>query len=147
RTSSVGFYLIDLGTGSTRRLDSHGVEAADGASNFTVTPDGASVIASRHSGALTSIFRFPVNGTAAATPLLTVSSAIWYLDAGAEGSLYASMVDRPVDVVRFAPDGGGVERLASFPQVPDLTTMTVLPDGRAVLPVRASSRVRLMAVQ
>ena len=57
------------------------------------------------------------------------------------------MVDRPVDVVQFSPDGTRVERLASFPQIPDLTTMTVLPDGHAVLPVRASSRVRLMAVQ
>jgi hypothetical protein len=122
------------------------VEAADGATNFTLSPDGATVIASGHSGALTSIVRFPVNGGAAA-PLLTVSSNVWFLDAGAGGSIYASMVDRPVDVVRFGPDGGGLERLASFPQVPDLTTMTVLPDGRAVVPVRASSLVRLMAVQ
>jgi hypothetical protein len=57
------------------------------------------------------------------------------------------MVDRPVDVVRFAPDGTGVERLASFPLAPDPITMTVLPDGRAVLPVRASSQIRLMVVQ
>jgi hypothetical protein len=57
------------------------------------------------------------------------------------------MVDRPTDIVRFGPDGSGVERLASFPQIPDLTTMTVLPDGRAVVPVRASSRVRLMVAR
>ena len=90
---------------------------------------------------------FPLRAAGPATPLLTVSSPIWFLDAGPDDSLYASMVDRPVDVVRFAPDGTGVERLASFPAIPDLTTMTVLPDGRAVVPVRASSRVRLMAVQ
>ena len=57
------------------------------------------------------------------------------------------MVDRPADVVQFSADGTEVERLASFPQVPDPITMTVLPDGRAVLPVRAASQVRLMAVQ
>ena len=39
------------------------------------------------------------------------------------------------------------ERLATFPQVPDLSTMAVLPDGRAVLPVRAFSELRLMVVQ
>jgi hypothetical protein len=39
------------------------------------------------------------------------------------------------------------ERLATFPQVPDLSTMAVLPDGRAVLPVRAFSELQLMAVQ
>ena len=145
--SSPGFYLIDLATGATKRLDSRGVEAADGATNFAITPDGTSVIASAHSGALTSIFRFPVRDSGPTTPLLTVSSAIWFLDAGPNGDIYASMVDRPVDVVQFPPDGSVVERLASFPQIPDLTTMAVLPDGRAVLPVRASSRIRLMAVQ
>ena len=35
----------------------------------------------------------------------------------------------------------------AFRRFPDITTMTVLPDGRAVLPVRASSEVRLMVVQ
>jgi serine/threonine protein kinase len=145
--SSLGFYLIDLATGTTTRLDSYGVEAADGATNFAITPDGGSVLATRHAGALTNIFRFPVRGPSSATTLLTVSSAIWFMDAGPDGSIYAGMVDRPVDVIQFAPDGTGVKRLASFPQIPDLTTMAVLPDGRAVLPVRASSRVRLMAVQ
>jgi hypothetical protein len=69
------------------------------------------------------------------------------MEAGPGDSFYASIVDRPVGVVRFASDGTRPERLATFPQVPDLTTMTILPDGRAVLPVRASSQLRLMVVQ
>jgi eukaryotic-like serine/threonine-protein kinase len=145
--SSSGFYVIDLSSGSTRRLDSHGVDEADGGRNFTVSLDGKSILAFAHSGALTRIFRFSVSGAEVATQLLTVTSAVWFLEAGPGESLYANMVDRPVDVVRFAPDGTRLERLATFPQVPDLTTMTVLPDGRGVLPVRASSQVRLMAVQ
>ena len=145
-SSSPGFYVIDLSSGSTRRLDSHGVDGADGG-NFTVSLDGKSILALVHSGALTRIFRFSMSGAEVATQLLTVTSAVWYLEAGPGDTFYANMVDRPVDVVRFAPDGTRVERLASFPQVPDLTTMTVLPDGRAVLPVRASSQVRLMTVQ
>jgi hypothetical protein len=144
--SSPGLYVIDLATGSTRRLDSRAV-GVDGGSNFAVSRDGTSVITFAHSGALTRIVRFPVSGTDAATPLLTVTNTVWFLDAGPDGSFYASMVDRPVDVVRFVPDGTLVERLASFPLVPDLTTMAALPDGRAVLPVRAASRVRLMAVE
>jgi eukaryotic-like serine/threonine-protein kinase len=147
RPASPGFYLLDLATGATKQLDSQSVADADGGRNFTVSPDGTSVIASAHSGALTTIVRFPASGTGRGTPLLTVTGIPWFLDAGPGESVYASMVDRPVDVVRFAPDGTRVEVLASFPQVPDLTTMTVLPDGRAVLPVRASSRVRLMAVE
>jgi hypothetical protein len=100
-----------------------------------------------HSGALARIFRFSTSSAQPATQLVTVTGTVWFLDAGPNDSLYANMVDRPVDVVRFAPDGTRLERLATFPQAPDLTTMTVLPDGRAVLPVRASSQIRLMAVQ
>jgi WD40 repeat protein len=147
RTGSPGFYVIDLATGSTRQLDAKGVSDIDGGRNFAVSLDGKSVIASAHSGALTRILRFPTSGTEAATPLLTVTGTPWFLEAGLGESFYASIVDRPVDVVQFSTDGTRVERLASFPQVPDLTTMTVLPDGRGVLPVRAASRVRLMAVQ
>lgn len=145
--SAPGFYVIDLSSGSIKRLDSHGVDKAEGGRNFTVSSDGKSILTFVNSGALTRIFRFPVNGWEAPTELLTVSSTVWYLDAGPGESFYASMVDRSVDVVRFPPDGTRPERLATFPQVPDASTMAVLPDGRAVLPVRASFRVRLMAVQ
>ncbi len=146
-TSSPSFYVIDLSSGSTRRLDSHGVAEADGGRNFTVSLDGKSVLTFVHSGALARILRFSTSSAQPATQLVTVTGTVWFLDAGPNDSFYANMVDRPVDVVRFAPDGTRLERLATFPQAPDLTTMTVLPDGRAVLPVRASSQIRLMAVQ
>jgi eukaryotic-like serine/threonine-protein kinase len=145
--SSPGFCVIDLSSGSVRRLDPHGVDEVDGGRNFTVSLDGKSVLTFVHSGALTRIFRFPVGGPETSTQLLTATGTVWFLEAGPGYSFYANMVDRPVDVVRFAPDGTRQERLATFPQTPDLTTMTVLPDGRAVLPIRASSRIRLMAVQ
>ena len=145
--SSPSFYLIELSSGSIRRLDRHGVIGIDGGRNFTPSFDGKSIVTFARSGALIRIFRLPMSGAAEPVPLLTVTSNLWFLDAGPGDSIYANMVDRPVDVVRFAPDGTQVERLASFPQIPDLTTMTVLPDGRAVLPVRASSQVRLMTVQ
>ncbi len=145
--SSPTFYVIDLSSGSTRRLDSHGVDEADGARNFTVSSDGKSILTFVHFGALTRIFRFSVSGAEASTQLLTATGTVWFLEAGPGKSFYANMVDRPVDLVRFAPDGTRLERLATFPLVPDLTTMTVLPDGRAFLPVRASSQLRLIAVQ
>ncbi len=144
--SPPGYYLIDLATGATRRVDSQQVDlAAEG--SFAVSADGTSLIAAAHAGAVWTIVRVPLNGGGAPTPLLTATSPVWYLDAGPDDTLYASLVDRPTDVVRFAPDGTGTERLASFPQIPDFSTMAVLPDGRAVVPVRASSRVRLMVVQ
>ena len=139
--------VIDLSSGSDKRLDSHGANGDDGCKNFAVSLDGKIGCNVAHSGALTRIFRISISGADVPAQLLTVIGTVWNLESGQGGSLYANMVDRPVDVVRFAPDGTRVERLASFPQVPDLTSMTVLPDGRAVLPVRASSLVRLMAVQ
>ncbi len=145
--SSPSFCVIDLASMSVSRVDSRGVLEADGGKNFTVSADGKSILSFVHSGALTRIFRFPMSGRGSSTQLLTVTGTVWFLEAGLGDTFYANMVDRPVDVVRFAPDGSRAERLATFPQVPDLTTMTVLPDGRAVLPVRASSRLRLMAVQ
>jgi hypothetical protein len=59
-----------------------------------------------------------------------LTSIVWGSDAGPGESLYANVVDRPVEVVRFALDGTGVERLASFPQVPDQPRLTIPPDGR-----------------
>jgi serine/threonine protein kinase len=144
--SGMAFYTIDLASGSIQRLNPPGLNGAD-VTAFVVAPDGKSVLAAVYSGALTRIVRFLTTGVALDNPLFTATSSVWSLDAGPDGSLYAGMVDRPADVVRFAPDGTRPERLASFPQVPDFDIMTVLPDGRAVVPVRASSDVRLMAIQ
>ncbi len=58
------------------------------------------------------------------------------------------MLDRPSDLVQFAIDGSRFERLASFPLVPeDADIMTILPDGRVVIAIRASGQNRLMVVQ
>ena len=142
-----GFYSIDLSSGATRLLDPHTTLDEQSVRGFGLSADGRSVLSSVHSGALTRIFRFPLSGGAGLTDILTVTSPAWYLEEGPDGSIYASLVDRPVDVVRLAPDGSREEKVASFSQLPDLTTMTVLPDGRAVVPVRASSQLRLMVVQ
>jgi hypothetical protein len=105
RASSPGFSVIDLASGSVKRLDSHGVIEADGGKNFTVSSDGKSILSFVHSGALTRIFRFPVSGHEASTQLLTVTGTVWFLEGGPGDSFYANMVDRPIDVVRFPPDG------------------------------------------
>jgi len=96
--------------------------------------DGKSVLTFVHSGALTRIFRFPVSGAEALTQLLTATGTVWFLEAGPGDSFYAN---------NGGPSGGRgpvcagrnrQERLATFPQTPDLTTMTVLPDGRPSFP-------------
>jgi tRNA A-37 threonylcarbamoyl transferase component Bud32 len=147
RAFAPSFYLIDLASGLLRRLDPHGATTDEGGKSFTISADGRSVLTLARSGALTRIFRFPIEGAEPPSQLVTTTAAVWYLDAGPDGSVYASMVDRPAEVVRFAPDGSRTTKLASFSQVPESATITVLPDGRAVLPIRASSNVRVIAVQ
>ena len=58
------------------------------------------------------------------------------------------MLDRPSDLAQFSIDGTRFERLASFPLVPEeADIMTILPDGRVVIAIRASGQNRLMIVQ
>jgi Tol biopolymer transport system component/predicted Ser/Thr protein kinase len=152
-TSAPALYALDLASGSLKRLTPPGLNSADAAA-FAVAPDGKSVLVAVNSGALTRVVSFPASGAAPASrvaierPLFTVTSTVWYLDAGPDGSVYVSMMDRPSDLARFAVDGTRYERLASFPLVPeDPDIMTLLPDGRAVVAIRASGQSRLVVVQ
>ncbi|HLK22380.1 MAG TPA: protein kinase, partial [Bryobacteraceae bacterium] len=98
--SSPSFHVIDLASGSLKRLDPHGVDEDDGGRNFTLSLDGKSVLTLVHAGGLARIFRFSIDGAQKSTALLTVTGTVWFLDAGPGDSFYANMVDRPVDVVR-----------------------------------------------
>lgn len=144
--SALGLYAFDLASGSMKRLSPPGFNPDVTA--FAVAADGKSVMAAVNSGTLTRIVSFPASGAAIERPLFTVTSTVWYLDAGPEGSVYASMLDRPSDLGTFPVDGTQFERLASFQLVPEnADIMTILPDGRAVVAVRASGQNRLMVVQ
>jgi len=145
--SALGLYAFNLSSGEMKRLTPPGLKASE-VTAFAVAADGKSVIVAVNSGTLTRIVSLPANGAAIERPLFTVTSTVWYLDAGPDGSIYVSMLDRPSDLVQFASDGTGLQRLASFPLVPEeADIMTVLPDGRAVLAIRASGQNRLMVVQ
>ena len=102
--SSLGLYAFDLSSGSMKRLSPPGLKPAD-VTAFAVAADGKSVIAAVNSGTLTRITSFPASGSATEQPLFTVTSTVWYLDTGPDGSVYASMLDRPSDLVRFSVDG------------------------------------------
>jgi predicted Ser/Thr protein kinase/Tol biopolymer transport system component len=145
--AAMGVYAVDLASGAAKRLTPPDSRASDVAA-FAVAPDGKSIFVAVNSGALTRIISLPANGSAAERTLFTVTSTVWYLDAGADGSVYVSMLDRPSDLVQFSVDGTRFERIASFPLVPeDPDIVSILPDGRAVLAIRASGQNRLMVVQ
>jgi hypothetical protein len=145
--SARGLYAFDLASGSMKRLSPPGLNAAD-VTAFAVAPDGQSVLAVVNSGTLARVVSYPAGGAGTERPLFTVTSTVWFLDASLDGSVYTSMMDRPSDLVRFSLDGTRSEKFASFPLVPeDADIITVLPDGRAVVAVRASGQNRLMVVQ
>jgi serine/threonine protein kinase len=145
--SATDLYTVDLASGAMKRATPPALHGAD-ITAFAVTPDGASIVAAVNAGTLTRITSFPANGAARERPLFTVTSTVWDLDAGPGGSVYVSLLDRPSDLVRLAVDGSRIEKLASFSLVPeDADIMTILPDDRAVVVVRASGQNRLMVVQ
>jgi len=131
------FLAVHLSTGEVRQL------AAPSVRCWTTARDGKSIIAAVPAGAVTRIVSIPAAGSGERT-LFTVTAEVWNLDTGADGSIYAGMVDRPSDVVKFALDGAPAERLASFPRVYEPDMLAVLADGRVVLPAGDSGHVRLI---
>ncbi len=145
--ATLAFYQVDLASGSTTRVSPPTLDGAD-VTAFALAPDGKVAFAAVHSGTLTRVSSFPIAGAAFDRVLFTVTSWIWFLDAGADGSIYAGLMDRPAELARFAVDGTGYEKLASFPLVSeDGNIIAVLPDGRVVIPIRPSGQDRLVLVE
>ncbi len=120
---------------------------------YTLSPDGRSAIAAFRAKSLSRIMRIPLDGRGEPEELFTVTSDVWAIDAAPDGSVLVSPLDRPAELVSFAPPGAqplgqpAAAKLASFPELPSLDMVVVLTDGRAVIPARVSGRTRLMAVE
>jgi hypothetical protein len=85
-------------------------------------------------------------GRGPVSSLLTLTSLVWTLDSGADGSIYLDQVDRPVSVLRFRPEGGHAERIATvIGETAD--DFAVLPDGRTALQELVAGRIRLMILE
>ncbi len=145
--AELAFYKVDLVSGSMTRVSPPALEGAD-VTAFALAPDGKTAFAAVHSGTLTRVSSFPIAGAANDRVLFTVTSWIWFLDAAFDGSIYAGLMDRPAELARFAVDGTGYEKLASFPLVSeDGNIIAVLSDGRVVIPIRPSGQDRLVLVE
>jgi Tol biopolymer transport system component/predicted Ser/Thr protein kinase len=137
--------VLDLETGASRPLlPASAPESAS--STFVVTRDGRSVLAAAPAGSLVRIVSIPMNGRTPPQTLFTVANQVWFLDSAPDGSVYMSLTDRPMELVRRPLAGGQSQRIASFPEQPPLDIIAVLPDGRAVLTARTGGRTRLVVV-
>jgi WD40 repeat protein len=137
--------LVDLSAGAARPLPGWSKMGA-ALKAFAFSRDGQSVIAPVTQDSLTRIDSIPIDGRAPPQTLFTVTNQVWYLDSAADGSIYLSLTDRPVELVRRSLSGDQAEHIASFPtQVND--TIAVLPDGRAVVTARTGGHTRLVLVE
>ena len=136
---------VDLAKASARPVAATGLNYAD-LGNFTISPDGASVIVAVRAKALFRIARIPLDGLGALQELFTVTSDVAALNAGADGSLVLNLQDRPMDVMSLAASGGQPQKLVGIPPSPGWGTVVTLPDGRAVANAGVSGRARLLAV-
>ena len=141
--TSLRMHVIDLESGRMRVLDADLGESLFSQVNGAVMHDGKSAVFASTHGGLTRILSIPVDGSAPAQPLFTLTAPVYSLDTGADGGIYLDQLDRPVEVIRFPAEGGHVERIASV-----LKTATndfaALPDGRAVWMEFVSGKTRLM---
>jgi hypothetical protein len=137
-------YIVDLESGNVRKLSS-GLSDDSKLSAVGMTRDGKTVLAASFTG-FTRITAIPRRNRGPVSSLFTLTSLVWTLDSGAGGSIYLDQVDRPVSVLRFRPEGGHAERIATvIGETAD--DFAVLPDGRTVLQELVVGRVRLMILE
>jgi hypothetical protein len=141
------FYLLDLDTKAYRSLPCGDVTvsliqlavAADDRHAYTILP----------AGDLFRVMRIPLEGDGPAQPVLTLLTQAFGLDVDGSGRLYVDQFQRPLEVLRFSPDGGRPERVASPSRGRGEVGMggqpVELPDGRVLFPSKVSGRDRLLA--
>ena len=135
---------VNIATGASRPLLPLVEKVVPSA--WAVARDGKSIIAALRAGSLTRVVSIPAGGRSQARTLFTVNTLVWHLDAAADGSVYASLTDRPAELVRRSLGGEKSERIGNFPGVYRIMIAT-LPNGRVVFSGLASGRGRLMAVE
>jgi len=143
--AALRLYVVDLASGKLRAVDADFGDLLDGGGvpAATVTPDGKSALFASTRGPLTRVMTVPLDGLAPARPLFNLTGYLQSLSIGPDGDIYLDQSERPMDIVRFAPEGGHVEIVASV-EKPVGDYFAALPDGRAVWAEYAGGQSRLM---
>jgi hypothetical protein len=120
-------FAIDLSSGKTRVLSTHvgnGTVVA-----LRVAADGQSVLVGEPFGDEWAIRAISSDGSDRQRILLMVSSTIYAIDVGKDGSLYLDPHDRPIEVLTYAPTTGHLDRLP-LPEHNRAGGILPLADGR-----------------
>ena len=134
-------YVLRLDSGETRRIGQD--LALDFRAGLAVTPDSAAALLAVREGSAYRVLRIPVDGRSASQPILTFLSRL-FLDMSRDGAIYVSLMDRPIEIVRFRDAGGAVETMAAGPNL--AAEAVSLPDGRALVAERVGAKTRVLIV-
>ena len=141
-----GLYAIDLASNAIRRLSLSKQKTA-ALRAWTVSRDGKILVAATPAGSITQLLAIPMNGKSAERPLFTVTSPVWYIEAGLDQSFFVNPMERSRELVRLSPASGLTEKLVAFPTAGGSDEVLLLPDGRAVSHTSASGHDRLEAAE
>ena len=153
REAGQHIYVVDLQSGKARRFLSAS-QVDPKLAQLAVTRDGQSVLVAGSAGNLIRVSAFSRSGRPAVPVLFSVPGQISSFDMGLDGSIYLDQVERPKDLVRFAPEGGRAAKIATLPAATEAgcsclvsEIIAILPDGRTVIPGIVNGRLSLMVVE
>jgi eukaryotic-like serine/threonine-protein kinase len=130
-------YSLDLVSGHARLLP---VESGFAAGVLAVARDGRSVLFPSSQAGIWSV---SADGRSPARNLFSITGTPVGMDTGPDGSVFVDQQDRPNELVFLR--GGHAQRVAASPAGP--SSVTVLPDGRAVWEQVVAGRRRLVVIQ
>jgi tRNA A-37 threonylcarbamoyl transferase component Bud32/dipeptidyl aminopeptidase/acylaminoacyl peptidase len=133
--------IFDLATGRSRSLLRDLGVLPPG---FAFSPDGKWVVFARKAGNLLEYFALAADGSGRERHLYSViADTQWPPDIGPDGTLYITASTRLLEVHRFKPPAGRLDREI----VGDGTNQIMaLPDGRVLTPVVSGGKSRIMVV-
>jgi eukaryotic-like serine/threonine-protein kinase len=137
-------YVIELRSGRVRRLPT-GLDDESTLGPLAVARDGKAVLVACPSGDLWRVVAVPTSGRPEPRFLFTLTSSVFAIDAGADGAVYVDQNDWPVELVRFAPAGGHVEKIITAQQY--IPWNVALSDGRIVFEQTTGARSRLAILE
>jgi tRNA A-37 threonylcarbamoyl transferase component Bud32 len=144
-TGSDQVRVLDLATGRSWVVleDS---SFTGGFRGFSTSPDDRWIISSRNAGSLTQYFAIPADGSGRERTLFSATGYTqWGLDVGPDGSLYFDQGQRVVEIHRYKPPAGALERTAVGLHIGG-SVVLALPDGRVLAVAGSGGKSRIMVV-
>ncbi len=137
--------VLDLTTGRSRVVLTDSSYAV-GFRGFSISPNGRWIISSRNAGSLTEYFAIAADGSGRERSLFSATGYTqWGPDVGPDGSLYFDQGQRVLEIHRYKPPAGALERTAVGTYIPGGFALA-LPDGRVLAVAGSGGKYRIMVV-